>query len=234
MSPFGAIASHYVASGGGPASWNDAVAALSPSAWYKMDEASGTTLVAAVGSNGVTAASNITHNQPSLVPSDASGKSKISASGAQIDTGTIAYDFSTGFTVIWVYKGSTSDVAGNGEVFRTISVNHLAVRVTATDLILAALSGTTRTDALCARGDLLDSAAHMCTLTLVNNEQKFYLGSTLKSTFTNAATMSNSSVIRFARSGAGNYLSGNYDELIFVPSVLTGTQISTLHSSFTG
>lgn len=217
--------------------WSSHVAGLSLPHRYELDEASGTTLVdsGTSPSNGATSATNITHNVASLIPGDSTGKSKVSASGANIDTGTVAYDFAVGFTIYWTYKGTTGNVAGNGEIFRTLAVSHLGVQVNATDVILNSLSGVgALSDVLVARGQLLDNAAHLCVLTVINNSQKFYLDGVLKTTLTRGATISSSSQFRFARSGSGNYLSGGYDAFGFKNAVMSQADVTALYQAWTG
>lgn len=237
MSPFGAIASHYVAGGGGPpASWNAAITALSPYAWYKMDEASGTTLVDATGSaNGVTAASNITHNQASMIPSDATGKSKITASGGQIDSGVIGKDSVTGFTMIWTYKGTTSNVVGNGEIFRTLGAG-VTVRVGASDITLTQWGTSTPGSSLGARSALLTGSAVLVCLVCLAGDQRLYINATLNGSaaITVGTDPTGTDTFRFARNTAANFLSGQYDDLVFVPGALTGGQVSSLYSSWLG
>lgn len=232
----GAIAQHYVDSVSTP-SWTAAVTALAPPHWYKLEEASGTTLTdsGSSPSNGATAASNITHNVASLIPGNTSGKSKTSASGGQIDTGTVAYNFSAGngFTMVWTYKGTTANVVGNGETVRSLGVSHLTIQVNATDFILAALSGVgSLTDVLCPRGDILDGTAHLLVFTVIDNSQKFYVDGTLKTTLTRSAGLNSSGQFRFARSGSSAYLSGGYDDFVFVNSILTPTQVADLYASW--
>jgi hypothetical protein len=223
--------------------WSAHIASRSPYSWYKLDEVSGTTLTDSGGTpvNGVTAASNITHNQTGLIPGDAGGKSKTSAAGAQIDTGVISRDGTTGFTIYGTYKGTTANITGNGEWFRTINTNGVAVRIGATDISITQYGGTTTPTAMGARTLLLDGTAKFYAWIFKQGDQRLYIGD-LSGTLTLAGSSSMSpgvapsgtSVFRFHRNDGSNFLSGSDDDIVFISGADTFAQVQATYYAWLG
>lgn len=230
----GAIAQHYVESGGATPSWTDAMTALAPYAWYKMDEASGTTLIDSGSGalNGVTASSNITHNQASIIPGNTSGKSKITASGGQIDTGSFVTSRAvSGWTIVWTYKGTSANIAGTGRIFNGGSVQ---INAGASDIELRQFGSDTTTRSLGSRAAMLAGSAVMVTMVCAVGDQRLYINDTLNGSQTvdPGVDPAGTSVFRFARGGGSDYLSGQYDDICFIAGALSGAQVSSLYASW--
>lgn len=217
--------------------WNDQVVALAPTNRYRTAEAAGTALVddGSAPLVGVTAASNITHNQASMIPTYAAGKHKITTAGGQIDTGAIATNAVVGTTLTWIYRGTAADVIGNGEIFRAID-GRIGMDVNATHVRMNRYGSSLGLPAvMCARGLLLDDVPHLCTLVYLQNDQRFYIDGTLVgSSAQNAGLMATptATVHRFARSGAGDHLRGRYQEIHRYGYPFSHAQAAALGASF--
>lgn len=223
--------------------WSAWVASRSPYSWYKLDEAAGTTLTDSGASpvNGVTAASNITHNQAGLIPGDAGGKSKTSAAGGQIDTGIIARDAATGWTMYTTYKGTAANVTGNGEWFRQINSNGVTVRIGASDITLTQYGAGTTGWSFGPRTLLLDGTPKFVAWVFKNGDQRLYIGDTAgtltlagSQTLNPGVSPTGTSVTRFHRNDGSNFLSGSDDDIVFVSGADTLAQVQAAYDAWLG
>lgn len=208
--------------------WTDAIDALNPYSWYKCDEAAGTTLVDSGDAplNGVTAATNVTHNQPSLVPGDPAGKSKFTTLGGQIDTGSFVTSRAVnGWTMMGAYKGTPANIAGTGRIFNGGGVQ---INAGAVNIELRVFGSDTTIRSLGTRDFMLSDKKIFWCLVCKVLDIRFYLGDedgvfSLRGahSFDPAADPTGTALFRFARGGGTDYLGGYYSNLIFVDGALT-------------
>ena len=110
MSLFGAVADHYVASGGG-GGFSAAMLAKSPTGYWRLGEASGTTMTDSSGNGHSGTYSNVTLGQSSLLVSDTDKAASFNGSNS---VGIVSYaswmDASTALSLYIVAKTSTGGI----------------------------------------------------------------------------------------------------------------------------
>lgn len=232
MSAAGAIAAAFVA--GAAQTWAQAVAALTPWGWYKLDDTSGT-VVTDYSGNGRNGSHSVfgtpTRNVASLIPS-VPGNPCYTITGAQgPQTPALTFTHTTGVSVAFTYKG-TGVGSGTFPPF-AISASTWGLMHNGTNLVYEC--GLSKPSTGYAKGNIFNNVAHLIVFTMKSGEQRLYVDGDLVAS--NSATMVSGSAadIRLGRGSSGSiYLNGTYDDWVIDTGIWTAAQVADLYAAWVG
>ena len=220
----------FVPSGGGT-TYNSVLTALTPSARWKHDESTGTTAVAAVGTDGTYVPGGAPQNQAVTL----GVTSLVADGGTAISTGNGSYvDLpvptltTAGTLILWMAAGVGGgngipfwrDNTSNNGWFMDISQTNPVVRVNGTNHTVSTVTAST----------LRDGFRHMYVLTTDGSTVKLYIDGSLVDTWTKAAAFSTiNTSIRLGKNGAGTGgYAGTFDDTAIINSAISATDVSNL------
>lgn len=217
----------------GSASWPFAVAALSPMAWYRHGEASGTTMLDSSGNGRVGTYTAMTLG---VTGATTDADTAITANGATPSHGDVTHaawmDNLTAFTLAqWVKFTSSSAMVGIADSGGANWTFGLFANTSGTPALSVANTGTVTS----VTGGFNDGAWHLFAGTwdhAASNTAKIYADGTLLNTTTvTVANTGTSSGIQIGGRNSTAYWTGSLDESLIFNYALTGTQISTLYAA---
>lgn len=210
--------------------WSDAVMALAPYAYYRMDETSGTVANDSSGNGLHATLSASTYNLPSLVPGSTGPSVGLTGTDMGVQTPTIALP-SVGCTHAVTFKGTT---AGSGAAwFDLNSATSFQLQLDSTNPRFW-LEGTRYTLSGYTVASLLDGVAHLVVLVVRAAVIEMWVDGVLVSSVAHNKTSTTLTFMRLRRSAASAAIPGMYDEWALFSSPLSSAQIGTLKAGWDG
>jgi len=223
----------FVATGGGGSTYDSVLTALSPSARWKLDDTTGATAVATIGSDGTyTSMTFGALGNPGLVSDGGTAVTTAGGSTSQFVQLPLPTLTTAGTFILWsahgnggssglpIWRDNTS--AGGTGWFQDISGTNPLVRI----------NGTSHTVSSVVASTLRTGSRHLYILTTDGSSVKFYIDGTVVDTWTKSAAFStmNDSIL-LGRNGANSATAtygGTYDDVSIVNSAITATDVTNL------
>ena len=217
------------------------VMSLSPIGYYKLEETSGTSIADASTSNNTATAtsSNITYEQTSLLPSGI-GKCLGFTSGGHITVPRLAA-MDGAFSVAFLVKVTTGTGSNQcvfhkgGDWTNTALAGHRLAIKTDYGMQFTHYNGTYYTKNTASAVLSLNTTAHIVVTYNGTTTFKIYKDGTIFETFTlTNAIVNNTQAVTFGgrvySTGYDEGFVGKMDEIAYLPSELTSTQVSELYA----
>ena len=209
--------------------WTDAVAALSPYLWWKLDETSGTTAADSSGNSLAGTYSSATLNQTGLIAGDSGGKSVTLATTAANVAKTSGMSYpNVGVSYAMTFKTSTDFTSGR--IFQANSLSqYLSFGVsTMTATITISVAPSLAYDP----SNLCDGNAHFIVYVVKTTSVELWVDGVMVASNTHAAAAATLTAFQLKQSS--NNPTGQFDDALIFTSALSSTQIGDLYTAWSG